>query len=159
MALAELAELQTQPLPTPLSPQDACSSRWPSREGATPPQKAPAQLQGVRAEGLLPEPLKGGPPLMPLPPGGPGGSNEQPISFEGVGFQRSLDRTLSPRAPAPHQPLTAWGKEGELGQEGRIWRAPRCWGERGAVWPLRVRAVVSEVSTSAGMEGNRLDTA
>ena len=51
MALAELAELQTQPLPTPLSPQDACSSRWPSREGATPPKKAPAQLQGVRAEG------------------------------------------------------------------------------------------------------------
>ena len=53
MALAELAELQTQPLPTPLSPQDACSSRWPSREGATPTQMAPAQLQGVRA-GLVP---------------------------------------------------------------------------------------------------------
>lgn len=70
---------------------------------------------------------------MPLPPGGPGGSNEQPISFEGVGFQRSLGRTLSPRAPAPRQPLTAWGKEGELGQEGRIWRAPRCRGRGGRV--------------------------
>ena len=95
---------------------------------------------------------------MPLPPGGPGGSNEQPISFEGVGFQRSLGRTLSPRAPAPRQPLTAWGKEGELGQEGRIWRAPRCRGGWG-VWPPRVRAVVSEASTSAGMEGNQLDIA
>ena len=52
MALAELAELQTQPLPTPLLPQDACSSRWPSREGATPPQKP---LPSSRGEG-------GGPP-------------------------------------------------------------------------------------------------
>lgn len=93
---------------------------------------------------------------MPLTPGGPGGSNERPISFEGVGFQRSWGRTLSPRTPVPRQPLIAWGKEGEWGQEGRIQRAPRCQG--GPVWLPRVRAVVSEASTSAGMEGNRLDS-
>lgn len=49
------------PLPPPPSPgRSACSSRWPSRDGANSPRKAPAQLQGVSAEGLLSGSLEGG---------------------------------------------------------------------------------------------------
>lgn len=41
MAPAELAELQTQPHATPRPPQDACSSRWLSRDGGKPPRERP----------------------------------------------------------------------------------------------------------------------
>lgn len=62
MAPAELAELQAQPHPTPRPPQDACSSRWPSRDGGKPPQKGPCPAPGGERRGPPAWALEGGPP-------------------------------------------------------------------------------------------------
>lgn len=117
MAPAELAELQAQPPPpTPSPPRTPAPADGRAETGKT-PRKAPAQLQGVSAEGLLPGLGREGLPLMPLTPGGPGGSNELPISFEGVGF-KGVGQDPQPKNPCSSASLIAWGKEGEWGQEG-----------------------------------------
>ena len=46
MALAELTEPQTQPLPTPCPPQDLLLQQMADQGGRQSPQKALAQLQG-----------------------------------------------------------------------------------------------------------------